>query len=80
MAEAHSDEYVHGQMNAATQIADFRAFASLTKWVALALGALILMLTLWFCVGAGFLGGLVPGIIVLALGISIFHNRRRPVH
>jgi hypothetical protein len=80
VAEAHSDEYHHGQMNAATQVADFRTFARFTKWFALFLAALILMLTLWFCVGADFLGGLVPGIIVLAVGIYVLRSKPQPVH
>ncbi len=80
VAETHSEEYHHGQMNAATQVADFRIFASLTKWASLHLAVVILMLTLWFCVGAGFLGGLIPGLIVLGLGIALLRNKRRPVH
>ena len=80
MADAHTDDYRHGEMNAATQIADFRIFASLTKWACLLLATLILVLSLWFCVGAGFLGGLVPGLIVLGVGIAFLRNKRRPVH
>ncbi|MGH7025387.1 MAG: aa3-type cytochrome c oxidase subunit IV [Caulobacteraceae bacterium] len=80
MADTHSDEYRHGEMNAATQVADFRIFASLTKWFALHIAVLILVLTLWFCVGASFLGGLIPGLIVLGLGIAFLRNKRRPVH
>jgi thiamine transporter ThiT len=73
-------EYVHGSQSAATQVADFRMFASLTKWFSLLAAALILMLTLWFCTGASFLGGLVAGLIVLAIGIAFLRNKRRPVH
>jgi hypothetical protein len=80
VAESHSDEYVHGTMNAATQVADFRAFASLTKWASLVIASMVLFLTLWFCTNAGFLSALVAAIVVLAIGISVLHNRRRPVH
>lgn len=79
MAEDH-DEYVHGSQNAATQVADFRMFASLTKWFSLHAAVLILMLTLWFCTNASFLGGLVAGLIVLGIGIAFLRNKRRPVH
>jgi len=79
VAEDHAD-YVHGSQNAATQVADFRMFAALTKWFSLHAAVLILMLTLWFCAGASFLGGLVPGLIVLAIGIAFLRNKRRPVH
>jgi len=73
-------EYHHGQQNPATQIADFRLFAALTKWLSLFAATLILMLTLWFCTGAGFLGGLVPGLIVLGIGVAVFRNKPRQVH
>jgi thiamine transporter ThiT len=79
VAEDH-DEYVHGSQSAATQVADFRMFASLTKWFSLHAAVLILVLSLWFCVGVGFLGGLIPGLIVLAIGIAFLRNKRRPVH
>ena len=80
MADTHSDDYHHGDMNAATQTADFRMFAALTKWASLHLAVLILMLVLWFCVGAGFLGGLIPGLIVFAIGIAFLRNKPRQVH
>jgi len=80
VAEEHTDAYVHGSMNAATQVADFRMFSTLTKWAGLVLATLIVMLTLWFCLGVGFLGGLVPGLIILALGITFLRPKPRPVH
>jgi hypothetical protein len=73
-------EYHHGQQNPATQIADFRLFAASTKWISLFAGTLILVLTLWFCTNVGFLGGLVPGLIVLGIGIAVFRNKPRQVH
>ncbi|HEY1562151.1 MAG TPA: aa3-type cytochrome c oxidase subunit IV [Caulobacteraceae bacterium] len=80
MAEAHSDDYVHGQMNAAAQAANYRSFLSLTKWFALHAAALILFLTLWFCTGAGFWAALFAAIIVLALGITFLRRKPQPVH
>jgi hypothetical protein len=78
---ADSDtEYHHGQMNAATQVADFRFFASATKWFSLFAGALVLFLTLWFCTAVGFFSALVTAVIVLAIGISFLRNKSRPVH
>jgi hypothetical protein len=79
VADTHS-EYHHGQQNAATQMADFRMFAALTKWVSLHAGVLILFLTLWFCTGVGFLGALITAVIVLAIGIYFLRNTSRPVH
>jgi hypothetical protein len=78
---ADSDtEYHHGQQNPATQIADFRWFASATKWFSLNAGALVLFLTLWFCTSVGFLAALVSAVIVLAIGIAFLRNKSRPVH
>ena len=79
MADTDS-EYHHGQQNAATQIADFRLFAAATKWFSLFAGVLILVLTLWFCTSVGFLGGLIPGLIVLGIGVAVFRNKPRRVH
>ncbi len=79
MADTHS-EYHHGQQNAATQVADFRTFAALTKWASLNLGTLILFLALWFCTGVGFFGALITAVIVLAIGIYFLRNKSRPVH
>jgi hypothetical protein len=80
VAEAHSDDYVHGQMNAATQAANYRSFMSLTKWFALNAAALILFLTLWFCTDAGFWTAFITAIIVLALGITFLRRKPQPVH
>jgi len=68
MAET-ADDYHHGDMEVAEHVAAYRTFGTLTKWGALFIGVLILMLTLWFCTDAGFVGGLFTGVIVLAAGI-----------
>jgi hypothetical protein len=79
MADTDAD-YHHGQMNAATQIGDYKVFLNFTKWAALHLAVLILMLVLWFCLGVGFFGGLVPGLIVLALGIFVMRSKPAQIH
>jgi hypothetical protein len=80
VAEAHSDDYVHGQMNAATQTANYRSFLALSKWFALNAAALILFLALWFCTDTGFWGAFFAAIIVLALGITFLRRKPQPVH
>jgi hypothetical protein len=80
VAEAHSDDYVHGQMNAATQAANYRSFLALSKWFALNAAALILFLALWFCTDTGFWGAFFAAIIVLALGITFLRRKPQPVH
>jgi hypothetical protein len=74
------DAYEHGSQNAATQVADYRIFMNFTKWFALHLGALLLLLTLWFCVGTGFWGAFIPSAIVLAIGIFLLRAKPAPVH
>ena len=54
MAESASD-YHHGDMNITEQVRTFELFNGLTKWGSLTVATLLVMLVLWFCVGAGFL-------------------------
>jgi hypothetical protein len=67
MADAPSD-YNPGDQNISEQVATYRLFGGLTKWGSLTVATLVLMLTLWFCLGANFLGGLIPGLVVAAAG------------
>jgi hypothetical protein len=71
-----ADTYHHGDQNISEQIHTYHAFDELAKYAALHVAVLVLMLTLWFCLGIGFLGGLIPGVVVLALGIWFL--RRKP--
>jgi hypothetical protein len=71
-----ADTYHHGDQNIREQIQTYRVFDELTKYAALFIGVLVLMLTLWFCLGVGFLGGLIPGVVLLAFGIWFL--RRSP--
>ena len=64
-----AETYHHGDQNISEQVQTYRVFDELTKYAALVVGVLVLMLSLWFCLGVGFLGGLIPGLVVLGLGI-----------
>ena len=79
MSESASD-YHHGDQDIAAQVSTYRTFGTLTKWVSLGLGASLLALVLWFCVGVGFLGGLVPAVILLALGITFLRAAPDQAH
>jgi drug/metabolite transporter (DMT)-like permease len=46
----------------------YKAFNVLLRWCMVALGSSILFLTLWFASPAGFLGALVTGVVIFALG------------
>jgi hypothetical protein len=44
------------------------------KWVAIHLAALIAFLTLWFATPAGFGGGLLAGLAILAVGVYAMNH------
>jgi thiamine transporter ThiT len=77
MAESASD-YHHGDQDVSEQLVSYRRFNTLTKWAALHLAVLILMFSLWFCVGAGFWGGLIPGLVLMAAGIWFLSRKQTP--
>jgi thiamine transporter ThiT len=73
--DASSSDYHHGDQDPSAQVATFHAFVGLTKWGSLAISVAILMLSLWFCTGAGFFAGLISGIVLLALGIIFLRSK-----
>jgi hypothetical protein len=68
MAEPAS-EFHHGDQDISEQVNTYRTFGALTKWFCLGLGALIVMLVMWFCTNVGFLGGLFTGVVITVAGI-----------
>ena len=52
----------------------------MAKWCSLHIAVLVVMLVLWFCLGATFLGGLIPGAILLALGVTFLRAKPVPNH
>jgi hypothetical protein len=73
-------EYHHGDQNISEQLASYKAFGSLSKWGSLIVATLVLMLTLWFCLGIDFFGGLIPGVVVLGLGITFLRSKPSQDH
>ena len=76
-AEGH--DYHRGEMDIREQANTFHAFGALTKWLSLATAVILLTLTLWFATDAGFFGGLITGVVVLAIGIWVLRERK-PKH
>jgi Bacterial aa3 type cytochrome c oxidase subunit IV len=66
--------YHHGDMDVTEHARTYRAFGTMSKWFSLHIAVLVVMLVLWFCLGATFLGGLIPGVILLALGIYFLRS------
>jgi hypothetical protein len=74
MADA-SHDYHPGDQNISEQVATYSFFDGLTKYGSLTVATLVLMLTLWFCLNAGFLGGLIPGLVVAGLGLLFLRSK-----
>lgn len=75
-----ASEYHHGDMDIHEQKATYEAFGTLTKWGCLIIAVAITMATLWFCTDAGFFGGLVPGLILLVLGLVFLRSKPAADH
>ena len=73
MAE-HETEYHRGEQDITEQEHTFHVFGAMVKWGCLLTAVAIIVPTLWFCTPAGFFGGLIPGIVVLALGIFFLRS------
>jgi len=71
-----ASEYHRGDMDITEQKATYSAVMGLTKWGSLATVVAILMLSLWFATDAGFLGGLIPGVVVLVLGVLLLGGKK----
>jgi hypothetical protein len=70
-------DYQRGEMDIHEQSATFEAFGKMTKWGSLAIASLLLTITLWFCTPAGFIGGVIPGVVLAVLGVVFL--REKPV-
>ena len=59
----------------------YKTFNILLRWSMVHLASLITFLTLWFATGAGFLGGLVVGVVVFLLGWNFLvrHEEHQPL-
>lgn len=73
-------DYQRGEMDIHEQSATFEAFGKMTKWGSLALAVLLLTITLWFCTAAGFIGGVIPGIVLAVLGVVFLREKPASAH
>jgi hypothetical protein len=82
MADQHADHaehaYVHGSMEISEQVSTWHLFLFLSKWGSLLTAAILVVLTVWFAVGAGFVAGAISGMVVFAAGF--FALRSKPAH
>lgn len=75
-----SEEYHRGDMDIHEQVATYNAVMALTKWGSLAVATAVLALVLWFCTPAGFIGGLIPSLAVLVIGIFVLRDKKDGGH
>jgi hypothetical protein len=74
-----ASEYHRGDMDISEQAATYKAFGSMSAWGSLIIATGIFMATLWFCTDAGFFGGLIPGVVLCAVG-AVFLSRKPAEH
>lgn len=75
-----ASDYHRGDMDIHEQVSTFHLVMNITKWGSLHVAALVMFLVLWFCTGTGFLGALVTGVIIMALGIVLLRGRGGAAH
>ena len=75
MAE-HGADYHRGEMDIQEQVSSFHLFINMTKWGSLHIASLLVLLTLWFCTDAGFLGGLAAAIVITILGVLVLREKK----
>ena len=73
-------DYHRGEMDIHEQSATYAAFGNMAKWGSLAIATLLLTITLWFCTSVGFVGGVIPGIVLLVAGIFFLREKPASAH
>lgn len=70
-----ASEYHRGEMEISEQKATYAAFMALTKWGSLAIAALLVLFTVWFCTPAGFIPGLVSAVVMTVAGVVLLRDK-----
>lgn len=73
-------DYHRGEMDISEQAATFAAFNGMTKWGSLGVSTLLLFITLLFCTPAGFIGAVIPAVVLLAAGIFFLRDKPASAH
>lgn len=73
----HGADYTRGEMIIEEHEKTYAGFLKLTKWGSLYLAAILLLLTLWFCTPAGFIGAVVSAVVVVVLGTLVLSEKHK---
>jgi hypothetical protein len=71
----HASDYHRGEMEIGEQVATYSLFMGLTKWGSLAIAAMLLLLTVWFCTSGGFMGGFVSALVLTVIGVLALRSK-----
>lgn len=75
----HATDYHRGHMDIREQKSTFELFINMTKWGSLNIAALLVLITLWFCTDAGFVGGAAAAIVLVVLGVVFLREKKGAV-
>ena len=70
-----ASDYHRGDMDIHEQVSTFNLVMGITKWGSLSIAAALLLLTMWFCTDAGFLGALVATVVLVAAGVFFLRSK-----
>lgn len=83
MADSHAEtahDHAHGEMEISAQKHMFELFIAMTKWCSLGISALLVLLVVWFAVGAGFIAAAISAVVVTAVGIFMLRGKKTAEH
>ena len=70
-----ASDYHRGEMDLSEQVATYAVFMLMTKWGSLAVAALLVLLTVWFCTPAGFIPGFISAVVVTIVGVLVLREK-----
>jgi hypothetical protein len=76
----HASDYTRGEMDIQEQTATYDLFMGMTKWGSLAIAALLVLLTVWFCTPAGFIAGFVSAAVMTVIGVIVLRDKPEAAH
>lgn len=79
-AEVAAHDHVHGHMEISEQARTWATFKVLAKWSTFGISVLLAFLTLWFCVGTGFIGAAAAAVAMTVIGVVGLKSKPAPAH